>query len=207
MSALSTKSCVFLKQPWLFALVLGGVYCSQIPLAGAEPKDWSVGFYAGQYYDSEPAGFTQGRANFFNQHLLAVTATKTLWRSQSWPLALELDGMAGLQSGTASLSEIAVAPAIRWSGFPWRDTLSTDFRVAPLGISYTSEIGPFERGAGGQGSKSLNWLFVEVAFSSPKRPSDEVFMRLHHRCAVYDLLNNYGANGEDFFTIGYRRHF
>jgi len=30
---------------------------------------------------------------------------------------------------------------------------------------------------------------------------------LHHRCAVYDLINNYGANGEDFFTIGYRKYF
>ncbi len=29
-------------------------------------------------------------------------------------------------------------------------------------------------------------------------------MRLHHRCAIYDTLNNYGAHGEDFFAMGYR---
>jgi hypothetical protein len=34
-----------------------------------------------------------------------------------------------------------------------------------------------------------------------------VFVRLHHRCAVYDLLNNYGANGEDFLAFGYRYRF
>jgi len=30
---------------------------------------------------------------------------------------------------------------------------------------------------------------------------------LHHRCTIYDLMNNYGANGEDFFALGWRRRF
>ena len=34
-----------------------------------------------------------------------------------------------------------------------------------------------------------------------------LLVRLHHRCAVYDLLNNYGANGEDFLSFGYRVRF
>jgi len=33
------------------------------------------------------------------------------------------------------------------------------------------------------------------------------YLRLHHRCTIYDLINDYGANGEDFFGIGYRRYF
>jgi hypothetical protein len=32
-------------------------------------------------------------------------------------------------------------------------------------------------------------------------------MRLHHRCAVYDRINDYGANGEDYFSLGYRHRF
>jgi hypothetical protein len=50
-------------------------------------------------------------------------------------------------------------------------------------------------------------LFVEAAFSSPKATAHEFFVRLHHRCAIYDLLNNYGANGEDFLSFGYRHKF
>ncbi len=115
--------------------------------------------------------------------------------------------MLGQQWGQANLTEVAVAPAVRWSGFPWRDTLRTDLRLAPLGISYTSTVSPLELGPDGQGSRTLNYLFVEVAFSRPQTPENEFFVRLHHRCAIYDLLNSFGANGEDFLTVGYRLRF
>jgi len=187
------------------SLVVAVLVFPQVAMADA--SEWSVGAYAGQYYDSEPAGAIQGRANFLNQYLVAVTASTTVWRSASLPLTLEIDGMLGVQSGTASLSEVAIAPTLRWSGFPWREHLRTDFRIAPLGLSYTSTVSPLERGRDGNGSRTLNWLFLEVAFSRPTQPADEFFVRLHHRCAVYDLLNNYGANGEDFLALGFRRRF
>lgn len=173
----------------------------------AQPFDWSIGAYAGQYYDTEPAGFTQGKANFSGQYLLALTASKTLWRAQSLPMAVELDGMVGQQFGEASLTEIAVAPVLRWSGFPWNNSLQTDLRLGPLGLSYTSSVSPLERGTNGRGSQTLNYFLIELAFSRPGRQADEVFVRLHHRCALYDLLNDYGANGEDFLAFGYRQRF
>lgn len=173
----------------------------------AAEGDWSIGAYAGKYYDTEPAGFTQGRANFLEHYLVAVTAKKTLWQSATLPLSLELDGMLGLQNGVATLGEVAVAPALRWSGFPWNETVRTSFSAAPFGVSYTTSVSPLELGKDGKGSRILNWLFLELALSRPQDKSSEVFMRLHHRCAVYDLLNNYGANGEDFFAVGVRRRF
>ncbi len=173
---------------------------------GKEP-DWSLGVYGGKYYDTEPAGLTQGRANFMHHHMLALTGTKTLWRSESLPMTLELDAMIGQQFGMDSLTEIAFAPVLRWSSFPWKDTLQTDLRLGPLGYSYTSKVSALEPGPEGKGSQTLNFLMIELAFSHPKDKSREVFVRLHHRCAVYDLLNNYGANGEDFLAFGYRVRF
>jgi hypothetical protein len=177
------------------------------PHARAEKSEWSIGVYGGKYYDSEPAGFTQGRANFLNQHLLALTASKTVWRSESMPLSLEIDAMLGQQFGLDSLTEIAVAPMLRWSSFPWNHVLQTDLRLAPLGLSYTSKVSSLELGTDGKGSRMLNLLLIELAFSRPQDKSGEVFVRLHHRCAVYDMLNNYGANGEDFLAFGYRHRF
>lgn len=192
----------------MFLPVLVLVFVATLaPPARAAESDWRVGAYAGKYYDTEPAGFTQGKANFLDQYLIAATASKTLWRAESLPVSLEIDGMVGYQNGIAPLWEVAVAPALRWSQFPWNDRLQTSLRLAPLGISYTSRVSPLELGTEGRGSRVLNWLFVEAAFSRPGQRSDEFFMRLHHRCAVYDLLNNYGANGEDFFTLGFRRRF
>ena len=178
------------------------------PLAvHAQDDTWKWGVYAGKYYDTEPAGFINGRADFKEQYLLAVTATKPVWTSKDWPLAIELDFMVGQQGGLASLTEIAVAPALRISGFPWREVLRTDLRLAPLGVSYTSSISSLELGAGGNGSQWLNFLFIDLAVSSPNQDRFELFARLHHRCSIYDLINNYGANGQDFFALGFRSRF
>lgn len=189
--------CIYL---FGFLMIPAGAFCGE--------PDWSIGGYAGQYYNSEPAGLlTNQNATFFEQYIVALTATKTVWRSETLPLSLEIDGMVGQQFGLASLSEIAVAPVFRWSSFPWKETLQTDLRFGPLGASYTTSVSPLELGKDGSGSRALNFLLIEFAFSLPRIKSKEVFVRLHHRCAIYDLLNNYGANGEDFLVLGYRRHF
>ncbi len=171
-------------------------------------SDWSVGVYGGQYYDSEPAGLlTNENATFLSQYLVAVTASRSLWRSEVLPLSLEIDGMIGQQFGMATLSEIGIAPVLRWSSFPWREILQTDIRFGPLGVSYTTSISPLERGPDGRGSNTLNLLLIEFDFSLPREKSKEVFVRLHHRCSIYNLLNDYGANGEDYLALGYRKYF
>jgi len=169
--------------------------------------DWSMGAYGGKSYDTEPANFADGRTNYLNQYIVAVTASKHIWRDETLPLSLEIDGMIGYQFGLESLYEVAVAPVLRWSSFPWKEKLQTDFRFGPLGVSYTTSVNPLERGKDGNGSKTLNFLVVEFAFSRPGIKTNEVFLRLHHRCTIYDLLNDYGANGEDFLALGYRKFY
>lgn len=195
-----------LQRQKLFPIVLAACLLSPLGAAGQE-RDWSIGGYGGQYYDSEPAGLTQGRANFLNQYIVALTASKTIWRAETLPLALEIDGTIAQQFGVASLSEFAIAPVLRWSGFPWNETLPTSFRFGPLGYSHTTTVSPLERSSSGEGSRNLNFLMIELTFSLPETKSNEVFVRLHHRCTIYDLLNNYGANGQDFLAFGYRRFF
>jgi hypothetical protein len=190
----------------LFAIFVS--VCLILPFSAfCEELDWSIGGYAGQYYDTEPAGIIKGKGNFLNQYIVALTASKMVWRSQKFPLALEIDGMIGHQYGVATLQEFAIAPVLRWSGFPWNEALPTSFRFGPLGYSHTSIISPLERGPSGEGSRNLNFLLIELTFSLPQKRENEVFVRLHHRCTINDLLNNYGANGQDFLALGYRRFF
>ena len=170
-------------------------------------KDRSIGFYTGQYYDSEPGFLIQGQANYLKQYMVALTMSKRVWRANEWPLAMEIDGMVGHQFGQATLQEFAIAPVARWSGFPWSRVLPTSFRAAPLGYSFTSVVSPLERGPSGEGSRQLNFLILELAFSSPKAKDHEVFLRLHHRSSIYGLLNTFGANGKDYAALGYRRFF
>jgi len=193
--------------PFSLSLILLSVFLMLPASSSGDESDWSLGGYTGQYYDSEPAGIINGHANFLNQYLVALTASRTVWRSESLPLSLDIDGMIGYQFGLASLGEIAIAPVLRWSSFPWNETLQTDFRVGPLGASYTTSVSSLEQGTNNRGSQTLNFFLAELAFSLPQKKSEEVFVRLHHRCSIYDLLNNYGANGEDFLGLGYRQHY
>lgn len=183
--------------------------CLTVPtLAYCEAFDWSIGGYAGQHYDTAPAWILEGDARFAKQYIVAITASKTVWRAEILPLSLEIDGMIGHQSGVATMQEIGIAPVMRWDGFPWNETLRTGLRLAPLGISYTTSISPLERGpVTGKGSRTLNLLLIELGFSLPSMSSNEVFVRLHHRCSIYNLMNDYGANGEDFLAFGYRYRF
>jgi hypothetical protein len=184
----------------VFLLMPAAAFCAE--------SDWRIGWYGGQYYNSEPAGILlNGNAKFLDQYLLAFNANKTVWRTDVLPVSLEIDGVIGQQFGVASVSEVAFAPVLRWSGFPWNEILHTGFGFAPFGVSYTVPVSPLERGKDGQGSQVLNFLLIELAFSLPEVKSKEVFVRLHHRCSIYDMLNNYGANGEDFLVLGYRRYF
>ena len=194
------------RSRWASSALLASLVA--LPLhAWAQEPNWSIGGYLGQYHDAEPAGALAGRAKYIDQYMIALTGSKTVWRSSDWPVSIEVDAMLGYQSGVATLGEFAIAPALRWSGLPWRHIVRTDLRLAPLGYSYTTSVSPLELGPDGQGSRTLNFLFIEAAFSSPKSKQDEFFVRLHHRCAIYDRLNNYGANGEDFLTVGYRHRF
>lgn len=196
---------LWLLRQLLYRVLVAGLF---LPAAAwCEERDWSLGAYGGQYYDTEPAGIIKGKGDFLNQYIVALTASNTVWRSASLPLALEIDGMIGHQYGTATLQEFAIAPVLRWHGFPWNETLLTSFRFGPLGYSYTTIVSPLERGPTGEGTRHLNFLMAELTFSGPQSPAHEVFVRLHHRCTIEDLLNNYGANGEDFLALGYRRFF
>jgi hypothetical protein len=183
--------------------------CLMMPMpAYCEAFDWSIGGYAGQHYDTAPAWILEGDARFAKQYIVAITASKTIWRAETLPLSFEIDGMIGHQSGVATMQEIGIAPVARWDGFPWNETLQTGLRLAPLGISYTTSISPLERGpVTGKGSRTLNLLLIELGFSLPSMRSNEVFVRLHHRCSIYNLMNDYGANGEDFLAFGYRYRF
>ncbi len=179
-----------------------------IPLqARCEESGWGMGLYSGVYYDTEPASVFSPHTRYFRQYLLALHASKSLWRADALPLSVELEGVAGQHFGIASLSEVALAPAVRWEGFPWQESLPTYLRLAPLGVSYTSSISPLERGPTGQGSRTLNFLFIEIGTSFRSEAWHDVFLRLHHRCTIYDLLNDYGANGTDFLTLGFRTRF
>ncbi len=169
--------------------------------------EWSLGLYGGMFYNTSPIQlFMLEKPQFRKHYILATNGTRTLWQSESWPVSVVMDVVVARQSGQANLTEVSAAPVLQWSGFPWSNRLRTVFGFGPFGASWLSKVSPLERSSKG-GSPWLNFLVLEVAFAHPAKPRDVLFIRLHHRCGILGLLNDYGMNGEDFLVVGYRRHF
>ena len=173
----------------------------------SQDHDWGIGIFGGKFYDSAIGDFLFFKnSKFLDHYMVGITADKTLWRAQSYPLSLQIEGLLAYQFGKDSFMEFGVAPRLTWSGFPWNDYLYTRFRVAPIGASMTSARSKLERD-NGDGAHLLYYCFVEIAFSPPKATENELFLRLHHRCSFFNQLSNKKINGEDFLLLGFRRNF
>ena len=189
------------------ALLLLCLLASHHVANAAENYNWGIGAFGGKFYNSSPEDFlTFKDSKFLDHYILGITADRTVWRAQSYPLSVQIEGLLAYQFGKDSYVELGVAPRITWSGFPWNDYVYTRFRVAPVGLAITSSRSKLEREKG-DGEHLLYYCFFEVAFSPPKAKENELFVRLHHRCTFFGQLSNKKINGEDFFIAGFRRNF
>ncbi|MDL2330346.1 hypothetical protein LJC71_11515, partial [Desulfosarcina sp. OttesenSCG-928-A07] len=141
---------------------------------------------------------------FLDHYMVGLTVDRTIWRMKSYPLSLQIEGLFAVQFGKDDLFEFALAPRLTWSGFPWNNYVYTRFRAAPIGLSITSSKSKLEKD--GDGENLLYYVFFEVALSPPHSKENEFFVRLHHRCAFFDTIND-DINGEDFLLFGFRRNF
>ena len=180
---------------------------SEALFAETNNHEYSFGTYVGKFHDSDPLILLTGPSSTFENHYIgALTISKTVWRSETYPLAVEIEGDAAYQFGEFELGEFGIVPLIRWRGFPWNEHAPTTLRFGPIGVSWTTSVSPFEKTSKG-GSQWLNFLVLDVGFSLPGHEDNEVFLRLHHRCAMYQTMNDYDSNGEDFLAIGFRHYF
>ena len=98
-----------------------------LPISASCAKpDWSMGAYGGKHFDTEPANFANGSTKYQNQFIAAVTASKNVWRDETLPLSLEIDGMVGYQFArtTAPRRGAGTCCQILKAASAWRSTAS-----------------------------------------------------------------------------------
>jgi hypothetical protein len=104
--------------------------------------------------------------------------------------------------------EFAFYGTLRWSRFPWSDTLPTTIALS-WGLSYTSDITANEAedaentdpDEGPQ--RWLNYLAVEYGFSPPQHRRWQFFYRLHHRSGASGLFASHEV-GSNVMGFGVR---
>lgn len=121
-------------------------------------------------------------------------------------LDLEVEG--GLVYRTSeALWEIHGLVVLRWDYFPWNDLVYTTFAVAS-GPSYTFGLSQQEklRSNDGRTSMFLNNFSPELTFALPDKPHIMLFIRHHHRSAVFGAIKGLNVS-IDYGVVGLRLRF
>ncbi|MBK9083006.1 MAG: hypothetical protein IPL88_13455 [Rhizobiales bacterium] len=170
---------------------------------------WRVGAFAGYYHHGayRTIAFQPWRARGLDTsgRIFAANAVLTVFEAPRLPLALELDVTLAAHSGPRNFGEIAVAPALRWSWFPWSRYVHTTFRTAIVGLSYTTRESPLEAmdTEKGRTRRLLNHALIEWTFAPTQDSPWEAFVRLHHRSGVYGRMGGV-KGGSNYVAIGVR---
>lgn len=170
---------------------------------------WRVGAFAGYYHHGayRTIAFQPWRARGLDTsgRIFAANAVLTVFEAPRLPLALELDVTLAGHSGPRNFGEIAMAPALRWSWFPWSRYVHTTFRTAIVGLSYTTRESPLEAidTQKGRTRRLLNHALMEWTFAPSQESPWEAFVRLHHRSGIYGRLGGV-RGGSNYVTVGVR---
>ena len=147
------------------------------------------------------------RWDYGNGGVIAGTLSRrlvTLWQG------LDIEPEIGVAQpfGNLHATEGWLALQIRWTIFPWNDSVRTTIALVD-GLNFATKVDAEERlrsTPGHHGSVVLNNFTVEASFAAPSHPNYEFIFRFQHRSGAYTLFNGvYG--GAQFATIGVRYRF
>ena len=168
-------------------------------------KGWFLSIYGGQVNEDSLENTLTLNANYVNSYFCAFTAGKKLANYRG-NIDIEAEGQIVKHWGIQDHFEFNALFILRWLQFPWDEYLDTSFAVGD-GISYATKYPEIEVGKKHPVSqKILNYLMFELAFVVPKKPNWSVFIRLHHRSAMFGLIGDEDG-GSNAAGIGFRYTF
>jgi hypothetical protein len=188
----------------LTPMVLVGI-CSILltfrPTHSAEK--WFASFYAGRYSNTALNEIIRLNTDFENSHVYVLSLGKELGTYKD-VIGYEIEGQAAWHSGMQHHEEVNCAFTLRWLPFFWDRYLDTSFAFGN-GLSYATSDPELEIREGDENKthQLLYYILVEMAFSLPRQPQWELFVRIHHRSSVFGLIDNI-TTGSNFVGLGLR---
>ncbi|WP_396624814.1 hypothetical protein [Luteitalea sp.] len=166
---------------------------------------WAVSVYTGWLTDDNIAPVLQFRATRFDNKLFAVAVSRRqarLWKDMEWgfegQLAKHFDGEGVLRQDHWELNGLSTST---WNRFPWDRKLDTSLTLG-AGVSWASEVPPFEIYWKGQSRQLMAYLLFETTVSLPSHPHWGAMLRVHHRSSAYGLFANDMKGASNAFTFG-----
>ncbi len=189
-----------------FSLVSAGE--GEVETVPEMPEDletvrWSLSGYIGQVSYTRFNEIIRFDTDFRSSYVAVLGATRVLYDHDHYA-RWEWEGQVAQHWGKQDHAEINSALLLRWRRFPWDDILNTSVALG-AGPSFALEVPAIEQERHDRASRRLFYMPFEIAAAFPGRESGEVFVRIHHRSGVFDVVSR--AGGSNFVGLGYRWSF
>jgi hypothetical protein len=167
----------------------------------------SVGFYGGELYKKPFISIFDAPTaiHLSPSYLAALNVDYRFYESTVLPIVFEGEINVAKRFGAQDQWDVSVVPMARWTWFPWNKTVYTNARLGLGGLSYVTDISPWERqnSGNGIGSRILHFLVPELTFSAGPTSRYEAFIRVHHRSGNYGFFNGV-SGGSNYLSAGFR---
>ncbi len=127
--------------------------------------------------------------------LIAVALGKHLTSVFNPNLKLGIEGQLVRHFGGHPHGEVNGLMLLRWTRFPWHQSLNTTF-AGGAGLSYATEVPEIEQIQDRQSAQLLGYLLVEITLGLPSHPKWSLATRIHHRSGADGMFSSgvYGAS-------------
>ncbi len=172
--------------------------------ASNDNKEWAITVYQAVLTPDHIEDVLVGSADYDHDYqLTAIALSKTLPVSHpDYQLESEIQYVKHTQG--QNHSELNALIALRWLPFPWDNVLNTDFAIG-LGLSYATEVPPFEVANHSDANDFLAYILLELEFRPQSWQHWSVVLRSHHRSGAFGLFNGvHGASNSLGFGVKYR---
>ena len=181
--------------------ILALVFIAQLDLAFAEERSsWSVGAYWGKSNQADILELTRARFEKWESYsILGLTARKDLWKVPGY-FAFEWHNHLVFHFEKWGLIEGVEALSFTWKWFPWSRWVSSSLAFGD-GVSVASDYPSSESVEQKIYTRLMNYLVCEFRAEVPGAPEFELLLKVHHRSAVYGLIQDF-RGGSNYVSAG-----
>jgi hypothetical protein len=190
------------------AILFSGVVHAQEP-ATVTPRGeykWAVTACYGKLTSDPLSDVLTFNADFESDYKFWVLALTRKIMTVNPKLTIEAEGQIAKHTEGQDHWEINGLFAARWLRFPWDAYVDTTV-AAGAGLSYASELPPFEVATEGDSDKLLGYLMLELTGGPPSIPQWDLVTRIHHRSGAGKILGSDVEGASNSITLGLKYRF
>lgn len=167
---------------------------------------WAVTAYYGKLTSDPLSDVLTFQADYDSDYKFWVLALARKLKTVNPKFTIEAEGQVGKHTTGQDHWEINGLFVLRWLRFPWDAYVDTTV-AAGAGLSYATELPPFEVETEGDSDKLLGYLMFELTVGAPSVPQLDLVSRIHHRSGAGKIFGNDVEGASNSITLGLKYRF